>query len=199
MRQRMKRYLAGLIVVLMAIFVISWPALGTTNLDVEMTEEGLLLDDDWQYVGYIDGGITFAIPRDSYDAELDEEYRKYGILLLTWNDDYTVQLRVFDPKETTYEQFKQKVISSSTAKTALRTYENTEIFSYRNKYPDADSELFGIAMTGLDGRLYKISVFTGDSGAYHIGAPVWKIADIINKTVRIQDFSEWGIHSEKEL
>ena len=70
-----------------------------------------------------------------------------------------------------------------------------EILTYRNTAPGPSSELYGIAMTGLDGKLYKISIFTGADEAFGEDAPVWEIAERIAASARHQDFSEWGLKS----
>ena len=70
---------------------------------------------------------------------------------------------------------------------------DSEILTYRNTQPSASNELYGIAMTGLDGLFYKISIFTGTDEAYGEDAPVWQIAETVGQTARRQDFSDWDI------
>lgn len=169
-------------------------SLADTNLDAEIVEDGLITDESWEYVGYTYGGITFAIPRDSTPADLSAADRSRGIIFVIWNDDFTVQLRSFEPDVLTYDAFKTMISREETAEITARTVEGTEILRYRNTKPTGpDAELYGIITTGLDGKLYKISIFTGDSETFDTEAPVWKIAEIIYQTTRIQDFSEWGI------
>ncbi len=168
-------------------------ALGTTNLEPEITGNGILTDESWTYVGYTFGGITFAIPKESYQQRIGIFDKAKGILMVFGNDDYTVQLRSFSPKSMTYSEFKALMLSEKTAQVSLRLSGETEILSYKNTTPSETAELYGIALSGLDGKLYRISVFTGDSGTYQENAPVWKIAGIIEQTTRIQDFSDWGM------
>ncbi|MBR6028767.1 MAG: hypothetical protein IKP40_06705 [Clostridia bacterium] len=153
----------------------------------------LLAEDGWSYIGYTYGGITFAVPDDYADWELDAEEKAQGYVLLGGNADFTVQLRVFSPDQLSYDDFKARVAQVSSADAHVRMDGDREILVYRNTTPDAYSELYGIAMTGLDGLFYKISIFTGENGAFDEDAPVWKIAEIIGQTARHQDFSEWGI------
>ena len=175
------------------ILLLGFTALGATNLEPEIMGDGLLVDETWSYVGYTYGGITFAIPKESAQKRVGIFNKASGIILIFGNDDYTVQLRSFNPDSMTYSEFKELILSEPTAQVNQRLSGEAEILSYRNTAPSETAELFGIAMTGVDGKLYKISIFTGDSGAYQEDAPVWKIAEIIEKTTRIQDFSDWGI------
>jgi hypothetical protein len=64
--------------------------------------------------------------------------------------------------------------------------------------PNKDSELYGIALTGLDDLFYKISLFTGENGAFDEDAKVWKIAEVLASTVRQRDFSEWKLENSPE-
>ena len=191
-------HIRRLMIAVLTVFASLFPlvSLGDTNLDPAFPAEGILTDDTWQYVGYITGGVTFAVPKESCQADLTEKDKSSGILMLLWNDDYTLQLKVFEPEVMTYDRFRERVCSEPSARVSVRTSEGVEILSYRNTIPASYSELFGIVMTGLDGRMYKISVFTGDSESFGDDASVWKIAEIIEKTTRIQDFSEWGIDNE---
>ena len=173
------------------------PAPSQTNLDVRL-DEGLLIDDSWHYVGELTGGVTFAVPKDCESSELRPEEKAAGILLLYWGEDFTLQLRVFEPAALTYEQFKQRISGEPTAEVRVRMSGGTEILSYRNTRPNANSELYGIVLTGLDGRLYKISLFTGSSESFAPDAPVWKIAEIVEQTAGIRDFSEWGLTADPE-
>ena len=96
----------------------------------------------------------------------------------------------------TFGAFRDRMTEAGAADCATRAVEEAEVFTYRNPVPSAYAELYGIALTGLDGRLYKISIFTGDSGRFDGDAPVWKIAGVIARTVRIQDFSEWSANAD---
>lgn len=164
-----------------------------TNLDIQAEPGGFLFDDTWMYTGYTYGGGTFAIPKESNSYELTDQFREAGIVLLIGNDDFCLQLRKFDPEVLSYEQFKEIIQAEPTAETRITERNGKEVFIYRNTDPNPYGELYGIAVTGLDGNTYKVSIFTGDSEAYGEDDPVWKIAEIIGQSFTIRDFSEWGI------
>lgn len=142
-------------------------------------------DDDWSYIGYIYGGITFAVPNDYMGFDISASEIAQGYVLTGGNADFSRPLR--------YEDFKAMILQESTAGTSTRMDGETEILVYRNIRPSIHSELYGIALTGLDGLLYKISIFTGADKAFGSEAPVWEIAEALGQSVRHQDFSEWGV------
>ena len=191
----MKRPFFGIFLILAVLLALPAKpaaAFASTGIGAGADDEILLSSDGWSYVGHLHSGITFAIPSDSYQGELNESDMRQGMCLHLWNDDYTLVLKCFGHGTEDYEAFKKTILADKTADTAVRDREGTEIFIYRNTTPAAVTELYGIALIGLDGELYKISVFTGDSEKYGPEDPVWEIADTIGKTVRLQDFSEWG-------
>ena len=153
----------------------------------------LLADDGWSYIGYTYGGVTFAVPRDYMSAGISAADAARGYIIMGGNRDFSIQLRVFQPYQLTYDEFKAMIGQVGTAETHTRMDGSMEILTYRNTAPNAYSELYGIAMTGLDGLFYKISIFTGDDGAYSPDAPVWEIAEVIAQSACHRDFSEWGI------
>ncbi|MBR5960071.1 MAG: hypothetical protein IKZ98_03685 [Clostridia bacterium] len=187
------RFVTILLAALLTVTFLPVSAVCETNLDVTVGEDGFLTDDTWQYAGYTFGGITFAIPANSYQLEISQEYREAGIVLLIGNEDYMLQLRKFAPEVITYEQFKTAIQAEPSADVRTEERDGKEILIYRNTNPNAYGELFGIVMTGTDGNTYKISLFTGESEAYEEDAPVWKIAEIIAETTNYRDFSQWGI------
>ena len=187
------RFVTILLAALLTVTFLPVSAVCETNLDVTVGEDGFLTDDTWQYAGYTFGGITFAIPANSYQLEISQEYREAGIVLLIGNEDYMLQLRKFAPEVITYEQFKTAIQAEPSADVRTEERDGKEILIYRNTNANAYGELFGIAMTGTDGNTYKISLFTGESEAYEEDAPVWKIAEIIAETTNYRDFSQWGI------
>ena len=187
------RFAMFLLLALLVLTIIPFSALCETNLDVTADEDGLLNDATWQYYGYTYGGITFAIPGNSYQYDLSQEYKDAGIVSLIGNEDYMLQLRKFAPDVMSYEQFKAYIQAEPTADVRTEERDGKEILIYRNTNANAYGELFGIAMTGTDGNTYKISLFTGESEAYEADAPVWKIAEIIAATTNYRDFSQWGI------
>lgn len=157
-------------------------------------DQAPLLDEEgWAYIGYIDGGITFAVPRDYMSMDLSTSDIAQGYVLMGGNADFTMQLRVFPADEMRYDDFKALILQESTAEASTRMDEDSEILVYRNTRPSANSELYGIALTGLDGLLYKISIFTGADDAFGSEAPVWEIAETLGQSVCHQDFSEWGV------
>ena len=165
-----------------------------TNLNPTFTEEGpeMVVDETWIYAGWLEGGVTWAVPSDSMEWDLSDEDAALGVLFYVSDQDYSLQLRVFEPEQMTFGAFRDRMTEAGAADCATRVVGEAEVFTYRNPVPSAYAELYGIALTGLDGRLYKISIFTGDSGRFDGDAPVWKIAGVIARTVRIQDFSEWS-------
>ena len=140
----------------------------------------LLAEDGWSYIGYSYGGITFADTANGY-------------ILIGGNDEFVLQMRVFQADELTYDEFKAMVEKTPSAESSVRVDGDSEILTYRNTQPSASNELYGIAMTGLDGLFYKISIFTGTDEAYGEDAPVWQIAETVGQTARHQDFSDWDI------
>ena len=131
------------------------------NLDVTFDENGFISDvEDWYYFGYTYGGVTFVVPTDSYSYPLDDAQKEAGIILVTGNADYTLQLRSFEPEVMTYKDLKQQIKKEITAEVHTEEREGKEVLFYRNKYPTEVSELYGIGLEGLDGKLYKISIFT---------------------------------------
>ena len=152
-------------------------------------------DDGWGYVGYVYGGITFAVPGDYTSFGVSEADAARGCVIIGGNERFTLQVRGFDPDMMKYGDFKAVIQQEASADWSVRMDGDLEILTYRNTRPSAVSELYGIVMTGLDGRLYKISIFTGADEAFGEDAPVWEIAEKIGKTARHQDFSEWGLEA----
>ena len=76
--------------VLLALLMIPAGAFSDTNLDVVVEENGILNDSTWMYTGYTYGGITFAIPKESYSYELSSAHRNAGIIFAVGNDDYSL-------------------------------------------------------------------------------------------------------------
>ena len=152
-------------------------------------------NDGWQYAGYVYGGITFAIPGDYMDFGVSDADAARGCIMIGGNEKFTLQLRCFDPAAIDYAYFKAIIQQEPSSDWSVRTDGDLEILTYRNTAPGPSSELYGIAMTGLDGKLYKISIFTGADEAFGEDAPVWEIAERIAESARHQDFSEWGLES----
>ena len=152
-------------------------------------------EDGWIYAGYIYGGVAFAVPGDYAAFDIPEDDAANGVVILGGNEDFTLQMRVFPPEVLDYGTFRAMIEAERTAEVSTRMDDGSEITVYRNTRPSAWSELYGIALTGLDGLLYKISIFTGVDEEYGEDAPVWEIARTIGQTARHQDFSEWGVEN----
>ena len=187
------RFMMFLMIVLPVLIFLPLSAVCETNLEVTADGNGFLNDETWQYYGYTYGGITFAIPANSYQLEVCQEYEEAGIVSLIGNEDYMLQVRKFPPEVMTYDQFKTYIQSEPSADIRIDERDGKEILIYRNTKPNVHGELFGITMTGMDGTTYKFSLFTGESEACDADAPVWKIAEIIAETTNYRDFAEWGI------
>lgn len=181
----------ALLLLVMTLF----PALAgaETNLDVQLLPEGFLVDDTWGYVGHTLSGVTFAIPEESVHYPLRASDKQAGILMLYGNGDYMLQLRVFEPEVRTYAKLKRDTGREPTADWHTEIRDDTEFLFYRNTKPGAQSELYGIATVGLDGKLYKISIFTGSTERFDDDAPVWRIAEVVAATARVRDFASWGV------
>ena len=187
------------LMLVLAVLTIQVCAVAEINFDVTFDENGFISDSvNWQYYGYTYGGVTFVVPADSYTYPLNDADKEAGIILLVANEDYTLQLRSFEPEVMTYKELKQQMKNEITAEVHTEERYGKEVLFYRNKYPNEVSELYGIGLEGLDGKLYKISIFTGEKEEYKEDAVVWKIAEIIAQSARNRDFSEWGIPDQAE-
>lgn len=196
---RMKGKMIIAFMLVLTVLMLQVCASAELNLDVTFDENGFISDvEDWYYFGYTYGGVTFVVPTDSYSYPLDDAQKEAGIILVTGNADYTLQLRSFEPEVMTYKDLKQQMQKEITAEVHTEEREGKEVLFYRNKYPTEVSELYGIGLEGLDGKLYKISIFTGEKEEYKKDAVVWKIADIIAKSARNRDFSQWGIPDQAD-
>ena len=154
-------------------------------------EEPVPAPEGWFFFGYTFGGITYAVPGDYEAWPPSDEEKAAGIITVGGNRDFTIQLRCFPPEAITYDGFVARISAEPTAQMSTRMVGEAEIVFYRNTNPNERSELYGIALTGLDGLLYKISIFTGADGAFGEDARVWEIVDVLAPTVRQMDFSEW--------
>ena len=192
MKKPFAALLACALLFTVALVVADKPTIPASTDDVLLDAEG------WSYVGSVDGGVTYPVPSDCNWYELFDTEREAGILSLLGNADCKIQLRAFQPEQLTFEDFRATIAAEPTAEITLREEEEGVILCYRNTAPTADGELYSVALTGLDGLLYKISVFTGDSEDFSPEAPVWQIAETIARYVRWQDFSQWPIPGKQE-
>jgi hypothetical protein len=154
--------------------------------NMEETPEG------WIYMGYTYGGITFLVPDDMETLELTLQEQEAGIILVGYTEDFTLQLRCITPETFTWNDLQDMLLNEPTAEVALIGEEKNVLY-YINTAPTADSELVGIALNGLDGNMYKISIFTGFYEDYRSDAPVWEIAQTIAASTRQMDFSQWSV------
>ncbi|MBE5787402.1 MAG: hypothetical protein E7324_07680 [Clostridiales bacterium] len=161
-----------------------------------VAEEAKLLPDEWMYVGYTNGGVTFPIPENLEIAQLTAQEQAAGIILVGYHWDITLQLRVFSPEVMTWEDFKTTIEAEATADVQFLGADGSILY-YRNTAPSASSELAGIALTGLDGRLYKISVFTGMMEDFSPEAKVWEMAELIAAHTSQMDFSQWPLKEQQ--
>jgi len=151
------------------------------------------LPDGWHFAGWIEGGLSFGVPVDTEIWKCEGEELAQGYIFFGMNDEYTIQLRAYQPWEMTYEDFKAMVENEPSAEVTLRQSGDTEILIYKNTAPGENTELVGIMAEGLDGKLYKLSIFTGTEGDFSAEAPVWEIADVIAGSFSIIDYSQLGI------
>lgn len=158
-----------------------------------LAEETVIQPDGWQYTGYVPGGVTFLVPEDMQSFMLYPAERAAGVLLVGGSMDYTVQLRRFEPDVLTLKTLILSMMQRPEADVRVVMHGDARVLIYRNTAPTADSELCGAAITGLDGCLYKVSVFTGFSEDCSETAPVWEISRIITESLRQEDFSQFPI------
>lgn len=159
----------------------------TPDLPAQLNPEG------WRYMGYTPAGVTFLIPEDTQSYPLSDAERSAGIVFLGANAEYTVQLRRFLPDQMDLAAFQMMLRFTSDAQVETRETDGTQIIVYRNPDPTGVSELVGIALTGTDGCMYKVSIFTGVDEDCSADAPVWSIAARIADSVAIVDYSGWPV------
>ena len=164
------------------------PALAeTAGLPEQPNPEG------WRYMGYTPAGVTLLIPEDTQSYPLSAAERAAGILFVGANEEYTIQLRRYEPDQMDLAAFRAVLMLGSSAQVETRESGGTEILCYRNPNPTGVSELYGIALTGTDGCMYKISIFTGVDEDCSEDAPVWAIAETIAASVSIVDYTGWPL------
>lgn len=178
-----------LILLLTALLIMCLPALSETDMPGQPNPEG------WQYVGYMPAGVTFLIPEDSVSLRLTAQEEAAGVLLLVMNDDYTLQLRRYTPEQMNMTAFRAMLDRTPSAQVEIREVDGVEIILYRNGRPTGVSELYGIALVGADGCLYKISIFTGLDEDCSEDAPVWAIAEQIGQSITLVDYSTWPVEN----
>ena len=151
----------------------------------------------WVYLGYAPGGVSFLVPDDLESQPLSDKQQEAGVIVVSSNMDCTLTLRCFPPEFLTWEDLLAMVQQEPNVEVTLRG-EAENILCYRNTVPTANVELYGIALTGLDGNLYKLSIFTGVDGDFSEDAPVWDIAEFIAQNSSQVDFSQWPLPDASE-
>ena len=153
------------------------------------------LPENWFFIGYSYGGITFPVPGDTQFFELSKKDIESGIILIGFNQDFTLQLRCFTPDEITFDDFKEIMLGVPTAEVSYLDEDET-ILHVINTHPTASSELVGISMKGSDENMYKISIFTGINEDFNAEAKVWEISDTISAFTSYMDFSDWPLQED---
>ena len=159
------------------------------------------LEDEWTWFGYTYGGVTFAVPADCVMYDISPEQEAAGLLMLYGNNDIMIQLRRYDIKDRTYDEYREvmdsNVEAGGSSVTVFTTDDGSDIVCYRNLRPSANVQLAAVALEGLDGALYVIGIFTGDSEAYDDDAPVWALIEKIAASAHREDFSNWPIGQDQ--
>ena len=129
------------------------------------TQNPLLFSDGWSYVGYTYGGITFAVPNDYEFYQISAADAAQGYVLMVGDADFLLQLRVFQPNQMSYADFKAIIQQEPTAEISARVDGDSEILIYRNTQPSAINELYGVGMTvcpvQVGGKTFSVAVVTG--------------------------------------
>ena len=169
-----------LLLCLLALLLAVLPALAE---DIEVQPEG------YTNCGYMPGGITFLIPEDMVSCELYDWEIQAGMLLYAESETCSIQLRRFEADAMTQDQFLALVKQEPTVQWEILQERGTPVLYYRNQAPNAATELVGVVITGTDGCMYKVSIFTGWDENFAADAPVWEIAQVLAESIRHEDFS----------
>lgn len=145
---------------------------------------------DWALVGYSPAGLTFSVPWDTQSFALTDEEKEAGFRFLGMSADYTIQMRQYSPDEMNLDIFANMMGIFSGSEGERITVNEVEMLIYRNVNPSTETELCGIAFTGLDGCMYRLSFFTGTSGDFSDAAPVWAIAHAVALSVTLEAEAE---------
>ena len=86
-------------------------------------------------------------------------------------------------------QFLQLVQQTPNTQWEVSEERGTPVLCYRNLAATAITELVGVVITGTDGCMYKVSIFTGWDENFAEDAPVWEIAQVVADSLRYEDFS----------
>ena len=172
----MRRYL----MLLMALLIAFLPAAAE---EIEIQPEG------YTYCGYMPGGITFLMPENMVSYALYEAEKQAGILIYAESRNCSIQLRRFEPDQMTMPQFLQMVQQAPNTYWEVSEERGTPVLCYRNLAATASTELLGVVITGTDGCMYKVSIFSGWDENVAEDAPVWEIAQVVADSLRHEDFS----------
>lgn len=168
-----------LLCLLLPLMLLCLPAMA----DVEIQPDG------YTYCGYMPGGITFLIPDNMQSAQLYRSEIEAGILMYAESRVCSIQLRRFEPETMTLTRFMQLLEQEPNTQWNVSYERGTAVVCYRNLAPSSDAELVGVVITGTDGCMYKVSIFTGWDGNYAGDAPAWEIAEVVSASLRHEDFS----------
>ena len=153
-------------------------------------EREYLVDENWTYVGNAEAGITFPVPKDYESVELGEAEKAAGYVLFGGDAYFMAQMQRYTPDVVTYEQFKDVMVNEGGVNGATRMDEDYEVFVFTHPDPVAGQELAGVITEGLDGSVYRLSIFAGPSGAAD-DTQAMQIAQVIGIYLVHMDFSEW--------
>lgn len=171
-------------------------ACDSCGMIIEAADEAAAeLPDGWKNIWNEEGGIIFSVPGNVISWTLSDE--DAAILWRGSSQDITVQLRAYEADELTYEEFIAMLGEYEYAVTDVRSIDGTEITVYNNPEPAANMQLSGAVLNGVDGRLYKLSVFSGDSDDFSEDAAVWELADTVMQSVHVRRFFGWNIYKER--
>ena len=165
------------IALLIAIFMLfSFTAFG---------EDIIYAPDGWVFVGYPAGDVVFAVPETYVSREVSQESAAKGYVEIGGNSEFTLQVRAFEPESATYEEFVSRLTTERPVTLTEHEVDGVTVASYVRGDATAESELFGIVITGSDGRLYKLSIFAGGDGDISGDSKALEIGRIMAGTVRI--------------
>lgn len=148
-----------------------------------------LKPDEYHFANFIEGGINFLVPDDFTTFPLYETEKAAGYLFFGGNEHFTMSMRRYTPEEMTLPEFTLILINDSGTEVTLQENNGAPVVIYYNLNPQPNLQLCGAALVGLDGMMYKISIFTGDHNDISEEAPVWEISQIILNSVCLVDFS----------
>lgn len=164
-------------------------------MEIPVTEP--VIPEGWRPVWNKSGGVIFAVPADVFTWGLEPQEVEEGLMWRGSNADITVQLRVYKEDELTYDDFRAMLDEYEYEVSSVRNVSGAEVTIYTNPEPGANMQLCGAVLTGLDGRLYKISVFSGDNDDFSDDAAVWELSGMFMDTIHLRKFFGWDIYRQR--